>query len=596
MTVGQACQEVLNIVEELVTDQPVNRPFEPAPTSRILRQIPHPNTLDKARQPGFSAWIRVAAQSADPDRRRLLARSLSAAFSELAGDNELEAVQGQPKVAGVQLRQRYAPLWTHDPTILCADELARLLQLPPASLQVEYPRIESSEHRAAGQLPAALTQHDGLVLGSVTRKGQTIDIRWPVGDFDELCLPRVVIGGMGSGKTVYAATLAIDAVNQGYSVFAVDVADGQLCDRIRDGVQDSERLRILDFGARGWPIGLDWQEATRSGAAANRLAAECASFFSRWVDETGGRTRRWLRAAAKAAYARPGCTLLDVVLMLISDAYRAEVMPRISDPLLAETWRGYHAMSPGSQSAIYGPVLSRLDYLLDDDALRNILCQPACREVDFRQWADSGCAVLLRVPKSVLGDSATDALVAFLLRKLWLAILTRQDVSPDRRRPCFVILDEPHQYMTGSEELWREMTVEARKWRLGLVWLFHSFAGQFPRQLRSTIEAAGPHYMLLATSRESYEELQAEISPWTVEEALQIPRYHALCRVRAGGQAVPAFLARLPVPASPVADRSLLEAAHRRRFGRPVAQVEAEILAREQVVYQSVMSGKAVRG
>jgi hypothetical protein len=49
---------------------------------------------------------------------------------------------------------------------------------------------------------------------------------------DELCLPRIVIGGMGTGKTKgYGANFTAEAVRNGLSAVTIDVAKdvGGLC-------------------------------------------------------------------------------------------------------------------------------------------------------------------------------------------------------------------------------------------------------------------------------------------------------------------------------------------------------------------------------
>src|SRR5690606_40312830 len=53
------------------------------------------------------------------------------------------------------------------------------------------------------------------------------------------------------------------------------------------------------------------------------------------------------------------------------------------------------------------------------------------------------------------------------------------------------IFDEPHQFLR-SAKLWKAAAVESRKWRLGYIWMFHSWE-QIPRDLREIIRAANPH-------------------------------------------------------------------------------------------------------
>ena len=115
-----------------------------------------------------------------------------------------------------------------------------------------------------------------------------------------------------------------------------------------------------------------------------------------------------------------------------------------------------------------------------------------------------------------------------------------------QQRPCFVIADEPHQYPSAAER-WKRMVVESRKWRVGLLWLFHDWR-QIPRDLADIIKSAGVNYHLYPSSKHTYKSLLEEIEPITLEEAMATPRYHAINVIRSGGVVVPPFVARMLPP------------------------------------------------
>jgi hypothetical protein len=109
-------------------------------------------------------------------------------------------------------------------------------------------------------------------------------------------------------------------------------------------------------------------------------------------------------------------------------------------------------------------------------------------------------------------------------------------------------MDEPHQFMSSAKH-WKSMVVESRKWRLGLAWLFHSWE-QIPRDLAEIIKSAGPHYHLYTSSKKTYRDLAEEIAPFTIEEALKTPRFHAINIIRSGGVTVTPFMAKMTPPPS----------------------------------------------
>ena len=204
--------------------------------------------------------------------------------------------------------------------------------------------------------------------------------------------------------------------------------------------------------------------------------------------------------------------------------------------------------------------------------------------MDFRKWADGDnhpYCVLLRVPKAVLGATATDALMTFLNTKLWMAILTRQDIPITNRRPCFSIYDEPHQF-PGVTARAREQFAEGRKWRFGQVWCFHHWE-QLDRQLAHIIQATGPHFVLYTTSKNTWQSLAEEINPFTVAEALDIPRFSAIVCMTANANRVTPFLMKASPPLPVQENRSSVRLEC--RYGRPISQVSDYIEEKEQIFY-----------
>lgn len=150
------------------------------------------------------------------------------------------------------------------------------------------------------------------------------------------------------------------------------------------------------------------------------------------------------------------------------------------------------------------------------------------RVLDFWQWLTGGYLVAIHLPDD-LGHEAKDILADFLMSKIELAMLSRPEWQ---QRPYFVIEDEPHQYPSRAER-WTRMVVESRKWRAGLLWLFHD-RRQIPSALEEIIESAGVNYHLYPSSKHAYESLE-EIEPITLEEAMVTPQYHAINVIRSGG-------------------------------------------------------------
>lgn len=504
-------------------------------------------TLQKRNEPTFKTHIYITSTSEDLSRRRITLLGLSNAFSELSGDNELRRIdRGRNTPRIIAMLNRWSIPFEVDANIMSVSEVGKLFQVPTASLQDEYAeQLQTVAHRET-DLSKRLLDANGLYMGEVTHKGVTHRVYFPTSDRDELCLPRIVIGGMGQGKTQgIGATFATECIKQGFSVFTIDAAKGELGDQIegwckRNGRGD--KIKRIRFGDK--PVGLDWCEIGESKRIANQFSQEVLSFFDRQGADPGIETKRYIRLAAKTTASVGGSSLVDVVKLFTDKTHLQGTVKQLfqtgRDDLAAE-WDPFVNLSDGMKGKVLEPVLNRLDILLGDDYLN--ACMRSTNSIDLRKWINGGYAVILDVPKDELGDDATDVLCAMLIAKVWLATLSRKEANAT---PAFLVMDEPHVYLSSAKH-WRSMVVESRKWRLGLMWMFHAWE-QIPKELAEIIKAAGPHYTLYQPSKRTFQSLAEESAPWTLEEALKIPRHHAINIWRTGGKIETPFLAHMPKP------------------------------------------------
>lgn len=524
--------EAINVVNEILTGQP-QEPVALDSTDRAvaLRERPLGYTVaEKLKGDALDATIRVAAVAPDKIRAQNLLRAVWHAFRSLDGDNSFVMVPGNDRTWQLMLSRQSGFKLNHD--YLSPKEASMLVLLPTGPLQQEY-KLTAVEYREV-ELPKVVTS-GGLYLGEATFHGQAVPVYLPVKDYDELCLPHVVIGGMGTGKTKgFGANLAVEAVRNGFEAVIIDPAKGEIGDEV-EAVLPAEKIIRVRFGQE--PVALDWREALHSVRARNRLANELVTFFEAASDEAGAQTVRYLRAAAKAV---PGGRLSEVIALLTNAKYRAKLMPAMR-PQERTTWEDFGKLSEARQMQIAMPVLNRLDVIMGDDYLAE--CMDAQAGLDLVQLLEEPRAVVLDVPKAELGTEVVDILVSLIATKLDLAMVLRRS-----KHPVFIIQDEPHQYLR-SARTWKAAAVESRKWRFSYVWMFHAWE-QLPRDVAAIIRAAGPHYHIYTSSKATYQALAEEIKPFEVEEAMRTPRHWAINVIRAGGITVTPFLARMAPPPS----------------------------------------------
>lgn len=572
-----------------------------ATKKKSVRQLSQ-STLFKTTNHAFYTQIRMGCESCDKSRAKHILKSFANSFREFDGDNKLILAQPRDTKRMVKLiNERRSEFGKEQKCLLSLKEVNKMFMLPLPHMQKQHPAVQSLQFRET-DIPDDLVK-SGIVIGDVTRKGRKCKVYYPTDNLDILCLPRVVIGQMGSGKSSYASTFARSAfLDNNFNVIAIDVADGRMCNQIRDSIPPERKEDIieLDFGQLAHPIGLVWNEALDSmNNSGNRLTAELLSFMEKITGQFGPQMRRWMKKAAQAVYEDKDSTILDVILMLVDEDYRTRKIPTIKNVAVKQAWMQFQTFNERQQQLIVSPVLNRLDYLLDDDNMKNILCQIPKKDargnfmLDFRKLINqdlksnykSKC-ILIKVPVAELGEAATDAIVAFIISKIWLTVQTR-----DRNRviehgvPTFLLMDEPHQFMSSVEN-WKRMVVESRKWRLGLVWFFHTWEQirDKSKELAKTIKSAGIHYILYNSSKDTWKELQEEIAPYTIAEALELPRYHAFVITHTKDGPVPPMLVKIEPPVDityPKFDNSDIAAKCLKLYSRPLREVEYEITKKE---------------
>lgn len=569
---GRIVEETINFIMTFLFggDWEDERPIMEA-NQRFHGVVNSNNTHNKWQHEGFDTDIRCVVQSKNVERRKSITRAIVASFDKLKDDNELIPVEMPANKISFYLRRirdRQFLYSKHD--TLSTLELSKIINVPDKRAQAEhYNELHIADNRGGVDVPKGIFEPNGIPFGTYEdTDGKRKLVYLSNKDLDLFNRTIISIGDTGSGKTTFAANFALDAFTRGYGMFVIDAADGRLVQRILDRVPPEKRgkVKIIDFLNTEYPVGLGWNEIfghINPDVAKEALVEEIETFI-RVVSNTelNMRARQWVENAIKAVYASPDATLQDVENMLNNAQYREKVIPTIQDPKLRHDWEHYHNnLSANERRTIYDEAFRRLAPVMRNDLLKLFILQPPKKNekgeylIDFRKWMDEGYLVLVKANESLQPRLQT-ALVSFLLAKFNLAIISREDIPNENdRHPCFLILDEPDHYIKGSER-WRNMLTRYRKYRCGLIFLFHGWdqLTETDSRLPNMIRKAGPHYVIFQTDEENVRELRYVIEPeFSVQEVAKgMPRYHAVVRLRAyanNGSAIPAFMIKsLDVP------------------------------------------------
>lgn len=599
-------------------------------------------SADKINQAVWKSHVRVVASTKEILRGQLVANTISSAFGELAGNNELVPFKVRMKARKQEILDELNTLHLSartradgDVSLLSCDELAKVaLQMPTAIVQQRYeeelatnrrvetdlPKVmlhkpaqkyveiegirisigECNITRKGADLPVNRRKTNGILVGHSEVRGVQYQIGLPTNNLDETFRSYGLVGAPRMGKDTLAKNIVIEgALQHGIASFVIDaiMEDGER--GFADGVRDSlppDRIIDIDLSDVEYPVPMDLTEIVEKLGAngANRFAQELIDFFGDM--ESMGQSRAILREFAKAS----GGSLFAIKRLLEDEGYRAEKARELRQQGNVRTaefiakytseWgvdaKGNPKLIRDGQKALDGKasaILNRLDEMLGDDVLFRIFAQPASADIDFAKWIREGKVVILRVPNRKLGALSAKTLSHWITLKIFM---TKLLMDPNDGG-AFIVFNEPHQFLTpGLKALMQRIVLEGPKWRLAGIFAFHHF-DLLRYGLDDDLISGGINWFLFANdNRKVFERLEAQLKPtFDVDLALRTEVYDAIVLARFGGRRQNAFLMRALPPASQRVqqyDNSFLTKRHSRMYGRHWQTVE-QLLASGEV-------------
>lgn len=526
----------ISVVTELLTGEEPEKVDLDAGERALILKDGHlrRETILKSRGDAYDVTIRIAIQSTSVKQAIVISRMAAMAFRELDGDNQLVPRDINTKKSWPLMLARKKGLKLQS-DYMSIEETSRLLLMPTGSLQEKYniENIKSLETTVPDYL-----FDEGLLLGEHTFKGETKDIYFPLQDEDETCLPTVVIGGMGQGKTKgFGANRLVEAVRNGYGALFIDPAKHEVSNEIKK-ILRPEEYEVINISKL--KPSFDWIETKYSDYGKGLLADAILCYFEDDM-ESAPQAERYLRAFVMAMRT---AKLNEIFTLMEDKEYLQSSIKLMKDGIHKQTLIQYKEESEAMRLRIIKPIYNRFDLIMGDPFLMD--CFESETSIDFVEILSQKKVFIIDVAKKDgLTAKQINIIGNLLMTKINLAMQFRKE---ENQFPFFVIADEPHQF-TKSSRLWESMAVESRKWRVGLVWLFHYWE-QLPNKLQKAIRNALPHYHIYPTSKQTFFDLKEEIYPFEITDCLNLKRFHAINVLRTNGGYTKPFIAKMTRPPS----------------------------------------------
>ena len=513
----------------------------------------------------FSCVGRLGIANASPSRRRALAVGVLAALRTASAPGvTVRLIRENPE----RLMSAHASLFW--PYTLNVGELLPLLAWPLGDESLPgVPRDTARWLRVDDRVSSR-----GRVIGRSNAPGDDRPLGLSIEDARH---HLHVIGPTGVGKSTLLANLILQDAAAGRSIVVVE-PKGDLIEDVlaRLPANRADDVVVIDPAERLAPVGLNPLQAR--GRSSELIADQVlAVFHGLWSSNWGPRLQDILHSSLLTLAGRDDASLCILPALLTNPAMRLRLRACIEDPVALEPfWAWFDSISDAERQQAIAPVLNKLRPFLLRPSVRAIVGQVQPR---FRidQLFTQRKIVLVSLAKGVIGPEAAALLGSLFIAELWQAILGRAAIQPERRHVVPVYLDEFQDYVHLPTDM-SDALAQSRGLGIAMT-LAHQHLAQLPTAVRAAVMANARSRVCFQLASDDAQTL-ARFSDGKLDpkDFQRLHRFEAYAQLMANGEGTDyASMKTLPLPNTTETRSSRIRTMSRERYGRPIAEVDAEI-------------------
>ncbi len=389
-----------------------------------------------------------------------------------------------------------------------------------------------------------------------------------------------VIGKTGMGKSTLLENMAIQDIRNGEGMAFID-PHGSTAERLLEYIPEERKGDVLYFAPfdMDYPVAFNVMEDVGYDKRHLVVSGLLSAFRKIWVDAWSARMEYILSNVLLALLEFPGATLLDVNRMLVSKAFRKKVVENVKDPTVKAFWVEEFANYSDRYTQDATPAIqNKVGQFTSNPLIRNIVGQPKS-SFDLRKMMDEKKIIIINLSKGRVGEVNATLLGSMLVTKIYLAAMSRADVSSAvlATLPNFYFyVDE---FQTFANQSFADILSEARKYKLNLI-IAHQYIEQMEEEVRNAVFGNVGTSVAFRVGPFDAEVLEKIFEPkFTAEDLVNLGFAQIYLTLMIDGVGSSPFSATTlspfdPPPAQFV--RDVIETS-RRMFGAPRAEVEKAI-------------------
>ncbi len=463
--------------------------------------------------------------------------------------------------------------------ILNIEELASVFHLPHTN--VETPNIVWASSKTA-EPPAKLPVITGndAIDENISAFGVT-NFRGINHQFGMLRYDRsrhvYIIGQTGAGKSGTLELFALSDIFHGHGYAIIDPHGDFAVNNMRF-IPGSRLKDVVYFNPAdtAYPLGFNPLEVTDPNQKTN-ISSEVIGVLKRMFGESWGpRLEYILRYTILALLDHPNTTMLDITRMLTDKKFRKEVLETCTDTVVLQFWNvEFASWNDKFQAEAIAPVLNKVGAFTANPIIRNIIGQPKST-FNIREIMDEGKILIVNLSKGLIGEDNAAILGSFIVTKVQLAAMSRQDIpNIEDRRPFYLYVDEFQNFATDS---FATILSEARKYGLNLT-VANQYISQMSDNVRDAVFGNVGTMICFRVSADDAPILSKQFEPnFEALDLLQMHNRNFVINMVINGEKTPAFSARtLNLPAPQTDNTGRIIEHTRLHYSRPRSDVETQI-------------------
>ncbi|MCK5285777.1 MAG: type IV secretion system DNA-binding domain-containing protein [Candidatus Pacebacteria bacterium] len=390
-----------------------------------------------------------------------------------------------------------------------------------------------------------------------------------------------VIGKTGMGKSTMLENMAVQDIKEGNGICFID-PHGQSVKKFLDYIPEERIEDVIYFAPFDVDNPISFNVMEDVGSDKRHLVAQglLSAFKKIWGEETfSDRMEHITNNTLLALLEYPGSTMLGMTKIFTDAKYRKKVVDNITDPSVKSFWTDEFAgWDERYRKDAYAAILNKVGQFTSNPLIRNIIGQKKS-SFSFRDIIDNKKILLVNLSIGQVGEANADLLGSMLTTKIYLAAMSRADVSTEElaKLPNFYLYIDEFQNLANDS--FADILSQARKYKLNLT-IAHQYVEQMPDVVRAAVFGNVGTMIAFRVGATDAEQLEKEFSPeFTADDLVNLGFAQIYLRLMIDGIGSTPFSAKTlpPITKPEFSYETEVIESSRKLFTRKKQEVETNI-------------------